>query len=135
MEIVIKRIAKKEGDTIGHLSINDRRVCDTLEPHCIDWQKERKVEGRTAIPEGRYRVEVRYSRRFERQLPFLLDVPHFEGIMIHQGNTPSNTKGCILVGHNTIRGLVLKSRQAMEKMMEQIRNAKRSGQEVWCEVR
>ena len=135
MEITIERIARKEYYTIGHLSINDRRVCDTLEPHCIDWAKEQKVMGRTAIPEGRYRVTVRYSRKFGRKQPFLENVPHFEGVMIHQGNTPSNTKGCILVGFNTVRGLVLKSRQAMGKIEEQLRNARRSGQEIWCTVR
>ena len=134
MEIIIKRIARKTGYTIGHLSINDHTICDTLEPHCIDWSRERKLPGKTAIPEGRYRVEMIYSAKFERQMPYLQGVPHFTGVMIHQGNAPKNTQGCILVGYNTIRGLVLKSRDAMLKIDEYIKYARKAKQEIWCDI-
>jgi len=134
MEIIIKRIAKKAGYTIGHLSINGRRVCDTLEPQCIKWQTEKKVAGKTAIPEGRYRVDMEYSPKFERQMPYLLDVPNFAGIMIHQGNVPNNTQGCILVGYNTLRGMVLRSREAMLKIEDAIKYARKTKQDIWCEI-
>ena len=134
MEISVKRIARKRDYTIGRLSINGRYVCDTLEPHCIDWSKEQKVPGLTAIPEGRYRIEMHFSRKFGKSCPFLLDVPHFEGVMIHQGNAPKNTQGCIIVGYNTIRGLVLKSHDAMVKVEEAIRYARSTKQEMWCKV-
>jgi hypothetical protein len=134
MEIEIKRTAKRDDYTIGSLSINGRKVCNTLEPHCIDWKTEKKTDGKTAIPEGRYRVEMHYSRKFGKQVPFLLDVPHFEGIMIHQGNAPQNTQGCILVGYNTIRGLVLKSHEAMVKIEDAIKYARKVKQEIWCMI-
>lgn len=59
-----------------------------------------KVPGQTAIPSGRYRVEVTYSPKFKRWLPVLHDVPGFTGIRIHAGNTAKDTEGCILVGVN-----------------------------------
>lgn len=134
MEIKIERIAKKQDYTIGALSINRRWVCNTLEPHCIDWAAENKVAGKTAIPEGRYKVEMCFSPKFNRLMPYLVGVPHFSGVMIHQGNTPKNTQGCILVGSNTIRGLVLKSKAAMDKITAAIRYARGANQEIWCEI-
>jgi len=59
-----------------------------------------KVKGRTAVPRGTYCVRVTYSNRFKTSLPLLLDVPGFEGIRIHGGNTASDTEGCILVAHH-----------------------------------
>jgi len=134
MEIIIKRIAKKKDYTIGKLSIDGKWVCDTLEPHCIDWATEKKVAGKTAIPKGRYRVVMRQSHRFGKDMPNLLKVPHFTGVMIHQGNVPKNTKGCIIVGYNTIRGIVLKSRQAMEQIESAIKGARKKKEEMWCAI-
>ncbi len=135
MEIIITRIAKKADYTIGVMNINGRKVCDTLEPHCIDWSKDKKVKGKTAIPEGRYRVKMSMSRKFGKHMPYLMDVPNFNGVMIHQGNTPKNTQGCIIVGYNTIRGLVLKSRQAMEIIEEYLDTAIETKQEIWCVIK
>ncbi|WP_036876360.1 DUF5675 family protein [Xylanibacter oryzae] len=135
MEITITRIAKKADYTIGRLTINGHRICDTLEPHCINWATETKIKGKTAIPEGRYRIMMKMSSKFEKQMPFLMDVPHFKGVMIHQGNTPKNTQGCIIVGYNTIRGLVLKSRQAMESIQDYLDTAIETKQEIWCVIK
>ena len=97
MTLIRKVFAKDR--TLGELHLEGTGYfCDTLEPHCIDWSKEKKVAGKTAIPEGRYKVKVGWSPRAGKNVPWLKDVPHFKDIQIHTGNIPGHTRGCILVG-------------------------------------
>ena len=98
MELTLTRTTKKKGCTLGVLAVNGKEMCDTMEPTWRDLKKERKVKGCTAIPEGRYPVVITLSPKFGKWLPLLLNVPFFEGIRIHAGNTPTDTEGCILVG-------------------------------------
>ena len=105
MHLLLKRIALKPEYTIGKLYIDGQYFCDTLE----DTVREKKIAGKTAIPEGTYQVIVNRSPKFKRDLPLLLDVPNFEGIRIHRGNTAKDTSGCILVGENKVKGKVINS--------------------------
>ena len=105
MNLLLKRIALKPEYTIGKLYIDGQYFCDTLE----DTVREKKIAGKTAIPEGTYQVIVNRSPKFKRDLPLLLDVPNFEGIRIHRGNTVKDTSGCILVGENKVKGKVINS--------------------------
>lgn len=60
--------------------------------------RERKVFGKTAIPLGRYALDLSWSPRFKRELPIILGVPGFSGIRIHGGRDETATHGCVLVG-------------------------------------
>ena len=115
------------------MSIDGKYVCDTLE----DKVREPgvKVAGKTAIPAGRYRVIVNVSPKFGRELPRLLDVPGFEGILIHRGNTPEDTAGCILVGENRAEGKVLNSTPYELRLVELIKDAIGRKEEVWIRLR
>ena len=93
-------------------------ICNTLEPHVIDWRREQKVMGLTAIPEGEYVLRTHWSNNFKRWLPYLLEVPHFTGIMIHPGNTVRDTKGCILVGRETGGDTLIYSRYTTDILMK-----------------
>ena len=109
--------------TTGKLYINDKFICHTLEdtvrPLGI------KVKKHTAIPAGTYEVVVDRSNRFKRDMPRLLNVPQFEGIRIHGGNTHKNTEGCPLVAYNyinedTIQGTAEKDITAELKKYDKI---------------
>lgn len=102
--------------TIGSLSIDGKKFCDTLEDKVRDLNKngvfdgdEKKVYAETAIPYGTYDIVVDYSPKFKRELPRLQNVKHFEGILIHRGNTAEDSAGCILVGENKVKGKVINS--------------------------
>lgn len=127
--------------TIGKLFIDGKYFCDTLEDKNRDLNKngkfdngETKVYTETAIPYGLYKVAVTYSPKFKRDLPLLLDVPYFEGIRIHRGNTPKDTAGCILVGENTQVGKVLNSTPYEERIVKMMKEASSNGEEITIEI-
>ena len=124
MKLKLNRIFKGEKYTIGRLYIDDVFFCDVLEDKVRDLSKEEKVWGQTAIPEGTYKIIINYSNRFKRDLPLLLNVPQFEGIRIHPGNTEVDTHGCLLVGINSQKGKVTQSRITFDKLFAKIKNEK-----------
>ena len=141
MELLLKRIARRDTYTIGHLYIDGERFCDTCEdcdrglrqdlPLSVNQAKKRR--GITAIPVGRYRVTLgvlskKYSKKKQYDftggyLPRLVNVPAFEGILIHIGNTAADSEGCILVGRNTKVGMVLESTKTFKALYEVLRKA------------
>ena len=63
---------------------------------------------------------MEYSPRFKRRLPYLHDVPHFLGILIHSGNTADDSAGCLIVGRNRVKGKVLDSRATLQELIARI---------------
>ena len=141
MELLLERIALRDTYTIGHLSIDGKRFCDTCEdtdrglrqdlPLSVNQAKKRR--GITAIPVGRYRVTLdvkspKYSKKKQYDfcqgfVPRLINVPALEGILIHIGNTAADSEGCILVGRNTKVGMVLESTKTFKALYEVLRKA------------
>ena len=116
MTLLLKRIALRDTYTIGKLYIDGQYICDTIEDRVRDLSKEKKVYGETAIPYGAYKVSWTYSPRFKKYMPLLEDVPYFTGIRIHSGNTAKDSLGCIIVGENKQKGMVLNSRATVNKL-------------------
>lgn len=136
MELTLTRTDKKTGCTLGVLAVDGKEVCDTMEPTWRDLQKEPKVKGCTAIPEGRYPVVITLSPKFGKWLPLLLNVPQFEGIRIHAGNTPMDTEGCILVGeYNEETGQLECSTLYVRLLKQLIVEAKERDEGVWITVK
>lgn len=114
MKMELQRLKMEGGATVGKLTIPDRGFsCFTLEdvvrqdPDPSTPQNEAKVYGETAIPAGTYPVKLTLSPRFKKLLPRILNVPGFDGILIHKGNGPEDTKGCILVGDQVQGGRIV----------------------------
>ena len=126
IKLLIKRIAKQPTYTIGKLYIDDKYYCDTLEDtdrglkqtDSLVSIKTHKIYGKTAIPTGEYYVNLTYSPKFKRILPVIQNVKGYEGIRIHSGNTADDTEGCILVGYNTVKGMVVKSKATLERLIK-----------------
>lgn len=142
MKILIKRTAKKQNYTIGQLFINGNKFCDTLEDPDRGLTStmssleisNKKVYGDTAIPTGTYTVDMNtVSPRFGSQayykevcggkVPRLLNVPGYQGVLIHVGNVPKDTHGCILVGKNTKIGQVLESKDTFKSLYKELKKA------------
>ena len=119
MRLTLERTTRRRGYTEGVLTDEKgNRLADTLEPQ---WRAlargEKKVAGKTAIPEGTYDVVVTMSPRFGMNLPLLLDVPGFEGIRIHAGNNAEyDSRGCILVGERNAPGMIINSRVTLRRI-------------------
>lgn len=141
MEILLERKWLKENYTIGRLYVNGKFFCNTLEDTVRDINKngifdcgELKISGHTAIPYGEYEIIVNYSPRFKRELPRLLNVPHFEGILIHRGNTHKDSSGCILVGENTKVGMVLNSTKYEEELTKILKTAQMRKEKITIKI-
>lgn len=80
-----------------------------------------KLKGKTAIPAGVYDVTITPSARFKKELPLLLNVPMFEGIRIHPGNTAADTEGCLLPGRLREADFVGQSNVAFQALFAKLR--------------
>lgn len=120
MELKIQRQPSTDFATAGKLFVNGVFECFTLE----DVVRPVKIKGQTAIPAGTYKVIINQSNRFKRLLPLLINVPNFEGVRIHPGNTAADTEGCILVGDILSRDRVSKSIPAFNRLFAKMLTAK-----------
>jgi len=97
MKLELTRFEFGPDYTIGKLSVDGVYQCFTLED-VVRPDGEAKVYGKTAIPVGIYEVKMTESRKYKRIMPQIMNVPGFEGIRIHSGNTADDTEGCLIVG-------------------------------------
>lgn len=141
MKLRLERLWPKTEYTVGRLYVNGKMYCNTLEDRIADINRngvfdgeEKKVPGKTAIPYGEYNVVFNWSPRFGRNLPRLLNVPAFEGILIHPGNTADDSAGCILVGENTSSGRLTQSRYTSDNLNILIEDAQRKGEKITIEI-
>lgn len=134
MKLRVERLWKKPAYTVGRLFVDGKFFCNTLEDTVRDLSNEKKVYGKTAIPYGEYKVVYNWSPKFGRTLPRLLNVPAFEGILIHPGNTADDSAGCILVGRNTEVGRLTESRYTSDKLNVLIEDAQRRGESITIEI-
>jgi hypothetical protein len=131
MIILVLRYSGSSESTLGVFLIDGEFYCHTLE----DPVREVKIPGITAIPGGDYRLILRYSNRFKREMIAVEKVPGFTGILIHILNTAIETEGCIGVGNTAnnnrhAKGRLFNSRDAYNEIFEIIAPVIRQGEEV-----
>lgn len=132
MEIRVKRKNFTDVSTISEVYIDGVWECYMIEDKdrqrqengvIFSWSKDLKIERKTAIPYGKYEVAITFSGRFQKPLPLLMNVPNFEGIRIHSGNTAEDTEGCLLPGTHKNINMVINSRVAFNALFKKIKEA------------
>lgn len=159
MELKLKRIARKEDYTIGHLLMQDRqngqwvKLCDTIEDKDRGLRQSMtvaeicriKVKHKTAIPTGRYKilmdvVSAKFSakplyREFcGGKIPRFEDVKGFDGICMHSGIDADSSSGCPIVGENKVVGKVINSWATFKRIYPLLKRASNNGEEIWITV-
>lgn len=129
--LLLERLYFTDRSTIGELSIDADKVCYTLEDTCR--ANGIKIAGKTAIPAGRYEVIVNWSDRFKRPMPLLLNVPGFDGVRIHTGNTELDVAGCIALGMRHEEDRLFDSRKAWDLVWPVIRERCAKGK-LWLSI-
>jgi len=135
LKLLLERRYKKNSYSIGLLYINGVLFSNTLEDKDRDLTfnmplyeiNRRKVYGETAIPRGSYRIEMTYSPKLAKRAwcakekgysPQIMNVPGFAGIRIHPLNRPEESLGCIGVGDNKAKGMILNSTARYRELLE-----------------
>ena len=147
MRLEVLRFSSQADCTHGLLfeltDIGRRFICYTLE----DEARALKVKGETRIPAGTYNIQLRkeggfHSRYIKKYgalhigMLHIVNVPNFEYILIHTGNTDEHTAGCLIVGDSQENNIILKdgfvgkSNNAYKRIYPNIARAIDKGQEV-----
>lgn len=156
MEITVDRAWKKSTYIISRFLIDGKRICEALEDRDrglrqdmdLKTIKRIKVQNETAIPSGRYRVTMDVvSPKFSKypfykevcggKLPRLLNVPGFEGILIHVSDGPKAEdllSGCIGIGENKVVGQLTNGKETFKKVYKLLKEAHKKGEEIWINV-
>lgn len=148
MELEVLRFSSQKDSTNGLLfeitDIGKKFLCYTLE----DEHRALKVKGETRIPAGRYEIKLRkeggFHSRYTKKYPgmhkgmlHVQDVPGFEWILIHTGNTDEHTAGCLIIGQSQESnilvpdGFIGKSVNAYKQIYPPIAKAIEKGEDVF----
>lgn len=142
MKLTVIREQSEDTFTPGTLYIDGKFFCSTLEDldrnltqdMPLEEIRKRKVYGETAIPKGTYRVALDVvSPKFSKypfymevckgKLPRLMDVPGYEGVLIHVADGPKKDKlleGCIGIGERQVDGSLLNGKKVFRELYEKI---------------
>ena len=112
MKIEVRRHYFLENYTIGKLYIDGAYFCDTLEPSTTAIEYP-------AVKTGIYSLSIVWSPKFGCYMP-RIEVPNRSGILFHVGNYPHDTKGCVLLGFNTIKGTVTASKVTFNSFFDEL---------------
>ena len=138
MELRLERKYRSNNYCIDKLYINGKYFSDALEDPdrgltdtmSLEEIQKIKIKGNTCVPYGTYNVTITYSPRFKKNLPLINNVKGFEGIRVHNGNTPQDSSGCVLLGFNKVKGRVVDSKVTVNKFIDIVQKALNKGEKV-----
>lgn len=149
MELRLERAWKKDTYTIGNLYINGVWFCNTVEDKdrglkqtmSLEEINKIKIYSQTAIPTGKYKIAMNtVSPKFNQKqfykdvcggkVPRVLNVPGYDGILIHVGTKATQSAGCILVGHNKVKGGLTNSKEVFITLYELMKHASDRGESI-----
>lgn len=153
MRLTLKRTYNNAKYCIGHLYVDGEYLSDTLEDTSRGLNGKMslkeilkiKIKGLTAIPTGVYAISLntvspKYSKKkffmdlCKGKMPRLLNVPGYDGILIHPGNSAKDTDGCILVGYNKVKGGLVNSTEAFIKLYGMLKKAHDNHEGIYLNI-
>ena len=129
---------KGEAFTPGRVYVNGLHfgyTCEDEDRHLETVGIKEKVHGRTAISRGTFPLEVTFSNRFQRELPYVAGVLGFEGIRIHGGNRAEDSLGCILLGQVRTATGIAQCANTVNRLVAMIKAAEEKRELSWLEVK
>lgn len=150
----IQQIRSYFGDTytISHIYIDGKYFCDAIEDKdrgltsTMSEEQIRKIKvyAETAIPYGTYEVTIdvvspRFSQKavynpIKGKVPRLLNVKGFDGVLVHIGSTEKSSAGCVIVGINNKRGMVVDSNKMFFRLYALLQRAKANQERITWEI-
>lgn len=149
MKLLLKRTYNCNDYCIGHLYVDGQYICDTIEDvdrmlddsMSISKIQSIKIKSQTAIPTGTYNVLMNivspkfalkqyYMDICRGKVPRLDNVKGYAGILMHCGINQNSSAGCLIVGYNKVKGKVVYSKQAFEKLYSILKAAYNKGDKI-----
>lgn len=153
MRLKLIRRYKKDTYTIGQLLVDGAFFCNTLEDKDrgltqdmpLPVIKAAKVYGETAIPAGVYDIDMEtrspkyagvewYRKLNGGYMPTICEVPGYTRVLIHPGNTPLDTMGCVLVGQNKVKGQLVNSRATFARLYKLMKDSHDRGEDITLQI-
>ena len=138
MELLLQRLRHDADGTLSVLFVQSEVYAFVPE----DPPQDVKIKGHTRIPAGRYRLTLedspKFSPKYGHRMLTVCDVPGFEGIRVHRGNSPADTMGCILPNAHVTLGepsLFYMSDLAYKRMYQEVAPFIEQGGEAWITIR
>ena len=154
MKLMTDRAWKKDTYTIGRFFVDGERFYETLEDKDRglkqsdhpDYIRSKKVPGETAIPSGTYEVRIDivspkykavkwYDDLCGGKMPRIMNVPGYDGILIHPLTSALETRGCVGVGRNTVKGKLTSSRETFKALYKKMEKAVARGEKITIEIK
>lgn len=151
MKIQLNRYSDNGQSTQGLMFLVNQQALNFMNYTLEDESREIKIKGETCIPEGLYEVGFNenvtpMTKKYRKKFSWftyhlhIKNVPGFEWIYIHVGNTEKDSDGCVLVqdqaNNNQIEnGFNGSSTSAYTRLYTMVADAVMNGEKVFIEIR